>query len=157
MTKRGEEFAQLVHQVLVMEKRYDMEEVAQKCGVSYDTFYARVSNRIVFSIEEIRRLIRAAPDPRFAGYLLANTPFIAADRVNPADMLDEPLESIRRTALLMLVEASEVAEAIENAIADKRIDHREALIINTEIDSAERAVATVREHVQAFAKQHSSE
>ena len=154
MTKRGEEFAQLVHQVLVMEKRYDMEEVAKKCGVSYDTFYARVSNRVLFSIEEIRLLIRAAPDARFVGYLLANTPFVAAERADLDGLIDEPLESIRRTSVHMVIDASAVAHAIELAIADKRIDHREAQVINNEIDEAERALATVREHVQTFSKQN---
>ncbi len=89
--KRGEEFAQLVHQVLVMEK------VANTCGITYDTFYARITNRVTFSAEELKRLIRAAPDPRFAAYLLANTPFIAAERpeIEKIDDAQRALATVR--------------------------------------------------------------
>ena len=148
---RGAEFADLVHQVLVMEERFDMRQIAEACGMAYDTFYSRVCKRVVFSAEEIRNIIRAAPDPRFAAYILSGTRFVPAERTCPPGDTGEPFESIRRTAILMLIEASEVADAIEEALCDSRIDHREAQVIQNEIDAAERAVATVREHVRQFA------
>lgn len=149
--KRGEEFAGLVHQVLIIDRRYDIKKVAARCGMTYDSLYARLNNRVAFSAEEVRNLICAAPDPRFAGYLLSGSPFIAAERFDEDDLSDDPLESIRRTAMLMMIEAGEVLDAIETAIGDDRIDHREAVVIHEEIDAAERAVATVREHVRQFA------
>lgn len=150
--KRGEEFASLVHQILIIDRRYDIKIVASRCGMTYDTLYARLSNRVTFSAEEVRLLICAAPDPRFAGYLLSGSQFIPAERVDEEEMEDDPLESIRRTAMKMMTEAADVANAIEDAIGDNRIDHREAAVIHEEIDTAERAVATVREHVRQFAK-----
>ncbi|WP_428481353.1 hypothetical protein [Pyruvatibacter mobilis] len=50
----------------------------------------------------------------------------------------------------MLIEASEVAAAIEKSLHNSCTDHCEALVIYAEIDAAECAVAMVREHVRQF-------
>ncbi|WP_425062197.1 hypothetical protein [Pyruvatibacter mobilis] len=67
-----------MHQVLVMEEQFGMRQGAEACGIAYDTVYARVCKRVVFSAEEIRNIIRAAPDPRFAAYILSGTRFVPA-------------------------------------------------------------------------------
>lgn len=145
---RGADFASLVHNVLVMDERYSVRDVAEKIGMPYDTFYSRVSNRVPFSAEEIRTLMVHVPDNRLPAWLLEGTAFIPASRTSTTAGADTPEESLRHTSIMMLVEASEVAHQIEKAIADKRIDHREALLIKQDIEAAERAIATVREHVR---------
>ncbi|WP_428481354.1 hypothetical protein [Pyruvatibacter mobilis] len=74
----GAKLEDLVHQVLVMEEQFDMRQGAEACGIAYDTVYARVCKRVVFSAEEIRNIIRAAPDPCFAAYILSGTRFVPA-------------------------------------------------------------------------------
>ncbi|RMF05517.1 MAG: hypothetical protein D6773_05130 [Alphaproteobacteria bacterium] len=147
MKERGKDFADLVYQVLVLEERWKLKDIAATLGLKYDTFYSRVRNRTRFSADEIRRLIAAAPDPRFVSYLLRETPFVAADRV-PPDRCAEA-EAIHRGATRIVLEAADVLEAIEAALADDRIDHRESRVILKNIEEAERAVATLREVVRA--------
>lgn len=49
----------------------------------------------------------------------------------------------------ILIEAADVLEAVDHAFNDKRIDHREALKIQQEIEVAERALLALREHIRA--------
>lgn len=146
-TKRGQEFAALAHNIIVVEKRYSLKAVAGAMRINYDVLYGRLLNRVPFVAEEIRALLAAAPDPRFAAFLLSGTPFIPADR-----MADHPLvsvaETLRSSVIRMLLEAGDAASAIESAIEDGGIDHREAIGIMDEIGNAERAIATLREQVR---------
>ena len=139
---RGQRFAELVYQVLIAEKRYSAEATAAAMGLGYDTFYARIRNRIVLSADEIRRLISAAPDPRFVAYLLRGTAYVAADR--PPVSKAEDHEAIHRGATRIVIEATDVLEAVEAALADGRIDHRDTITIRNEIEIAERALASLR-------------
>lgn len=89
-------------------------------GLSYDAFSARLRNRVVFLADEIRQLISSVPDFRIAAWLLRDSRFIAADR----GRLDDPelplAESLRHSVLHVLIKATE------------------------------RAIATLRAHVQSF-------
>lgn len=148
-TERGRAFADLVYAVLVAEKRYAIEAVAAALGLTYHTLYARIRNRIVFSADEVRRLIEAAPDPRFVAYLLRGTPYVAADRVSGTDAAEA--EAIHRGATRIVIEATDVLEVVERALGDGRVDHRDALLIRTEIEIAERALASLRMRLRAAA------
>ncbi len=146
--RRGHEFAALVYNVLVMDGRYSVKEIAGRFGMPYDTFYARIANRTSFSAEEIRLLLRLVPDVRLAAWLLEGTPFLPAARPSKPEAGENFAESIRRSSIMMLVEAGEVAHQIETAIADGMIDHAEARLIQEDIETAERALLTLREHVR---------
>ena len=147
---RGQEFAELVHRIVVIEKRGAADQIAGALGLSYDALYARLRNRVKFSADEIQRLIATVPDFRIAAWILRDTRFIAADRGG----LDDPelpvTESLRHSVLHMLIEASEAASQVERALDDGRVDHREAAQIAADIEAAERAIATLRAHVEQF-------
>jgi hypothetical protein len=147
---RGKEFADLVHGVLTNTARGQLTEIAEAVGLSYDAFYARLRNRVVFSPEEVRALIAAVPDARIVSWVLLNTGYIAAER----GALDEPnlteQESLRHSVIRMLIEASEAASQVESALRDGHVDHREAIQIQRDIETAERAIATLRAHVARY-------
>ncbi len=145
MTGRGCDFAALAHAAIIVEQRYPLEETAAALGLTYHALYARLSNRVAFSAEEIRALVTAAPDPRFVAYLLRGTPFVAADRLPPEA---ETAETIHRGATRLVIEATDVLEAVETALRDGRLDHREARHIRNEVEVAERALATLRERLR---------
>ena len=74
---RGDGFSKLVYQILVIEKRRAIRDVAAAVGMEYASFHARVIGRTHFKAEEVSRLIAEVPDPRLCDYLLRNTGFIA--------------------------------------------------------------------------------
>jgi len=148
MSDRGEAFAQLVHSILVGERRYPADEVAEAMGIGYDALYARLRNRVAFTADEIRDLVRAAPDPRLVAYLLRGTAFVPADRVEMDAAGVDQAEAIHRGATRIVIEATDVLRAVEEALSDHRLDHRDALAIRNEIEIAERALASMRERLR---------
>lgn len=151
-TGRGSEFAALAYSVIVTEKRFSAKKVAMEMGLGYDALHARLVNRTPFSAEEIRRLIRAAPDSRLVGWLLRGTSFVGADRCSAPAATDaadsSDAEAIHRSATRIVLEAADVLESVERALADSRIDHRDALEIRQEIEIAERALASLGQHLR---------
>lgn len=147
--ERGRDFAMLVHQVIIDERRHSVKVVARAMGLSEHAFYARTANRVPFTADEIRRLMTAAPDPRFAAYLLRGTPYVAADR--PSETTETPEEHIHWGATRLVIEATDVLESVETALRDGRIDHRDALLLRKEIEIAERAIASLRTLVRRVA------
>lgn len=144
---RGRSFAQIVYQVVVAEKVVPLEKAAAALGMGYDALYARINGRTHFTADEIAALIACVPDPRLVGYLLRHSNLVAVERVESA--ADEAEQEIIRATHRILIEAADVLEAVDQALTDKRIDHREALTIQQEIEVAERALLTLREHVRS--------
>jgi len=139
--RRGTEFADIVYTVLVAEKRWTMEEIAQKMGMKYATLYARVHQRVLFSPDEVRDLIRVAPDIRLATYFMEGTAFIAADR---GDDAEAPADTVHRGATCTVLEATDVLRVVEEGLKDEKLDHRDKLRIEEEIRDAEQALASLR-------------
>ncbi len=146
------QFHEIAYQIVISEKRANVSVLAKKLGLSTDALYARLRGRNEFRPDEMQQLVRTVPDVRFASWFLSGTKFIPVDRVGTESETIEPGESLRRTALMMLVEASDAADQIEQALADNRIDVNEAAIIKADIETAERAIATLREHVRVMAR-----
>jgi hypothetical protein len=149
MADRGAEFAQLVYQLLVVEKRVSVDQAARAIGMGADALYARLNGRTVFSADEIAALLGIIPDPRPLAYLLKQSRYLAVERVSGP--LDDPETDIIRATHRILLEAADVLEAVDTAFHDGRIDHRDALVIQREIEVAERALVSLREHVRALA------
>lgn len=145
--ERGREFAQIVYTVLVIEKRWRVEDVAADMGMKYDTLYARVNGRVPFSAEEIRDLIRCAPDARLANYVLRDSDFIAIDRVLAEEVQDN--KDIHFGATHSVLQVSDVLRAIEKALDDDRLDHRERASVMRTINEAERSLASLRHRITA--------
>jgi Phage regulatory protein CII (CP76) len=139
-------FADLVYTVLVAEKKWPLKDVAEAMGMLYATLHARLHQRVAFNPEEIRALIAAAPDIRFAAYFLEDTPFIAID--GKAEPTDGSPESVHLGATKSVLEAADVLRAVEMSLDDNRIDHRDKARIGKEITEAERALATLRHRLE---------
>lgn len=147
---RGTEFSEIAYQVLVLGEHYDIARVAGDMGMSYDVLYARIRNRTPFSADEIRALLRAAPDPRFVSYLLAHSPFVAAERIEAR--LDDTEEGFYRAANRIVIEATDVLRAVNDALLDHKLDHRDLHQIHSEIAEAERALVSLRKHIQELSE-----
>ena len=148
---RGKEFAELVHRILVIERRGSLDRLAEKMGMQYSALYSRLNGRVSFTPDEVRALIAHVRDTRIVAWVLSGTPYLPAERAKVIPDEDEKLtlaESLRRTAMIMMFEATDAAEQVEFALADNRIDPSEAARIREDIDTAERAMATLREHVR---------
>ena len=139
---RGRDFADLVYTVLIVEKKWPLKEVADRMEMQYATLHARLHQRVMFSPEEIRALIHAAPDVRFIAYFLDDSRFVAVDRtVLQGDSL---AETVHLGATRTVIEATDVLRVVEKSLQDGHIDHRERLRIQKEIADAERALAALR-------------
>ncbi|NOD97158.1 hypothetical protein GS610_08045 [Ruegeria sp. HKCCD6228] len=147
---RGNEFASLVHRILTTEAQFSSKDVARNMGLEYDAFYARLRNRTVFSANEIKDLLSAMPDARLVSYFLEETNFVAGDRIETSGHDDE--ENLYRATNRIVLEATEVMRAMHLALADHRVDHQEALIIQAEIEEAERALVALRMHIAEASK-----
>ena len=140
--ERGRAFADLVYTVLVAEKKWPLKDVAERMGMQYATLHARLHQRVVFSPEEVRDLIAAAPDIRLIGFFLDDTPFIAVDRTEGPD--GKGVETLHLGATKTVLEAADVLRAVERGMLDEHIDHRDRARIAKEISEAERALASLR-------------
>ena len=146
--KRGQEFADITYELLI-QGEYDLRRTAACMGMGYDSLHARVHNRTCFSADEIRDLIACVPDHRLVGYLLRGTAYVAAERTADSTIGAAEAE-VMPTAHRVVYEAIDVMKAIETALRDDLIDHREAVQIRNEIEVAERVLVTLREHVAAL-------
>ncbi|MCP4559170.1 MAG: hypothetical protein GY873_29155 [Bosea sp.] len=138
-------FASLAHRLLIQEREADfsIESVAGRMGMSYDMLYSRLIQRTAFRPAEVTRLIATTRNMRLAQEILASTPFIAAKSPQAApaeaELIDLTLDHVEHSI--------EVLGAVREAIADKRIDHRDRLRLLAKIREAESILATLRVHV----------
>jgi hypothetical protein len=145
---RGEEFADLVHRILVNDNRYSLATAASGMGLLYETLYARVRNRTCFSAEEIRRLIRAVPDPRIVSYFFEGTAFVPVERA-PIGVKGGLEAELLPAAHRLVFGACDVLKLIEAVLRDGKIGRREAVKIEPELDALERVLLGLREQTKA--------
>lgn len=137
----GATFAELAHRILVHERGWSLQEVAEKMSMKYHTLYARLRGRVSFTPEEVRALLTIVPDARLANFLLESTPFIAVDRA----LVDSKSDTdVHRGATKSVLEVSDVLRAVEAGLQDQKIDHVDRARIVQEINEAERALAALR-------------
>ena len=132
--------------MLIAEKKWPLKDVAKRMGMQYATLHARLHQRVVFSPEEVRDLIGAAPDIRLIEFFLDDTPFIAVDRTALPE--GSEIETLHLGATRTVLEAADVLRAVETALDDARIDHRERAKIGKEIAEAEHALAALRSRLE---------
>ncbi len=137
----GATFAELAHRILVHERGWSLQEVAEKMGMKYHTLYARLRGRVSFTPEEVRSLLTIVPDARLANFMLEGTPFIAVDRA----LVDSKSDiDVHRGTTRSVLEVSDVLRAVEAGLQDQKIDHVDRARIVQEINEAERALAALR-------------
>ena len=142
---RGEYFASLVSKAIANSDRYKRSSIAKGIGMSYPSLDNRLHARTPFSADEIRRLIAFFPDPSLVSYLLRGTAFIAAERIEAG--ITEEEEAIFKAAHRIVLEASDVLRAVDEALLDRRIDHRDAAKICEEVEDAERGLISLRDYI----------
>ncbi len=151
---RGEAYAQLVKRILG-ETRDGIQRAAAGFGVKYDTFYSRLARgRVVFSADEIGRLIKITQRRELVDYLLADTGFLAVKRFssNGTDNQGSSQsytthDQIQQGAKSNIYVATEILQEVDKALADQKIDHRDKARILEDVHKAEVALASLREHL----------
>jgi hypothetical protein len=133
-------FAATAHRLIIVEKRVTAEIVADAIGLSYDQLYARLSGRVAFRPSEARALIAAVPARELAFALLAETPFVPADRVPPGAGIATLLDLTHRVVL----EAADLLREVKAGLIDGRIDHRDRARLRAETQTAEAVLASLR-------------
>ena len=138
----GSVFFSIVHQILVVEKRYSVREIAASLGMSYAAFYARISGRGSFTPEELRRLLQLVPDQRLVDWLLAKSAFMPVARVGKShpDLSISALEHATQTA----ERALSIVKDLSTAAVEETVDGECWKRIDGQISEMERSVATLR-------------
>lgn len=143
---RGKEFADLVYQSLIIEKETSLEDTAEAMKLSYHSLHARIHNKTLFSADEIRALMRFGRGDRFANYLLDGTGLIAVEHQESIGA-GGPDGIFRRTNRLA-IETGNVLEAVEAAMVDNKLDHRDKRAIRDEILLAEKTLVALRQSLE---------
>lgn len=78
--RQTSEFAAVLHRILTRDRTRSMRDIAVALGLSYPAFYARLSGRVPFSIDEARAVLAEIPDHRLVDALLAGTRFGGFER-----------------------------------------------------------------------------
>ncbi len=134
-----DKFSELVHQIIVGGKTYQLKTVAHELGYEYDTLYARLNKRVEFKADEVRKLLGVVPDMRLISYLLEKTDYIAVDSMLVPENADD--KGISDGVQELVVQAADVLKAVRSALSDQKIDHLENRKIMDEIDEVERTLA----------------
>jgi len=137
----GDEFATLVRQILVIEKRRSIRDVAASLGMEYANFHARVCGRVSFKAGEINQLIREVPDPRLCDFLLRDTPYLAVPGLRPTEASNE---GALRAAIRLAGESLATIEQISDSLVEGQLEPAGYEQLVEHVREAERAVGTLR-------------
>ena len=144
---RGDEFSRLVYQILVIEKRRAIRDVAAAAGMEYASFHARVIGRTHFKAQEVSRLIAEVPDPRLCDYVLRNTSFVAVPRPMATAT---PRQSAFQAAVQLASESLATIGHIGSTLLDGQLDQEGYEHLSNHVREAERAVSNLRAGLMAL-------
>jgi hypothetical protein len=143
-------FSHLVKKVME-DRKVSMQELSAMLDMKYDALSSRFrSNGSPFSPDEVREIIRALPDVRLVNFILSGTHYIGAERAEEDDDPVHAMRDLRETAIRMSIEAADANHAILRALADNKICHQDFIVLEQELEIAEAAVATVKQHVRTI-------
>ncbi len=111
--KQPDEFSQLVHKIVIHERRGILKDIAAALNLSYGAFHNRLIGRAEFNPREINLLLRELADPRLGECLFAGTGFRAIPHRWDSD---SDLEVVIN-ALTFVIEALK-AKRTENVLED---------------------------------------
>jgi hypothetical protein len=77
---RRESFPQLVQRALRKDRGISLQALSDGLGMKYNAFHARMSRRVGFTPDELKKMFLQFPDPRIADYLLSGTSYLAVLR-----------------------------------------------------------------------------
>lgn len=134
-------FALIAYQVLVVEKRASVAEIAARMGISYAALHSRLIGRARFRPDEIRQLVSLVPDQRLVQYFIADSRFILAERIAP-DVTDT--DGIRTAVAKAMREATDVLMIVIRSLeAGMALGPRDRAAILKEVREAESAMASL--------------
>lgn len=127
---RLRDFAQVLHRLLARERQRSIRDVAGALGLSYPAFYARLSGRVPFSTEEIRRVLQEVPDRRLADALLADTPFgaYARARLTGGQAGEDTVATALRAMQEVVAVVQGLASGIERDVLEMHVNEGERLL-----------------------------
>lgn len=134
------EFSRLAYQAIVVEKRGELKDVADRMGMKYATLHARLNQRAHFRPGEIRTLLGVLPHQDLISYLIARTPYVLAARPDG----DDGGRDVMTWSHESLFHVVDVLRQVRAALADGFIDHREKIPLLADIAEAETALASLK-------------
>lgn len=137
------DFAATLHRVLIADRIRPLRDVAKAAGFSYPALYARISGRVPFSVEEIRRILLEVPDIRLVDALLAGTCFAAFARAPLSG--GQAARGVVGTALVATQQVAQIANELATHVEDGTLDLDAQERLNQRILEAERSLAILRQ------------
>jgi hypothetical protein len=138
-------FSELAYQIIVVERRGRVAELAGALGVSAPVVYSRLNGRTRFRPDEVRRLIEALDDQRLLRFFADNSRYVVARRP-----IGEEVEAITDATAKTLHEAIDLMQIVTGALEDGlKLDDRDRRAILKEVKDAETAIANLRVAVEA--------
>ena len=141
---RSTDFASVLHRPLARERLRSIRDIAGALGLSYPAFYARLSGRVPFSTDEIRRVLQEVPDRRLADALLADTPFGAYPRARLTG--GQAGEDMVATAMRAMQEIVAVVQGLASSV--------ERDVLEIHVNEGERLLAILRHVLRHDSKRH---
>ena len=116
-SKLGKEFANLLQQVFVHNKsnQWSVKDVARGMGLKEATFRSRFNaeeRRTQISPEEIKSLLKVAPDLQLINYFLEDTPYMAAEKAPIPESGKKDPKVLRARADITVEEAADVIRQV---------------------------------------------
>jgi hypothetical protein len=139
--------AALLRQILLIEKRRPLGEVAAAMGIEYSNLYGRVTGRVQLNAEELSALLRVLPDPRILDLLLSDTPFVAVVRPDGGD--NHPVASAAELGLRSIEEIIAASHDIVAALNNDDLDGSARTRVEGHVAEAQRHLASLRLALQS--------
>lgn len=143
---RPTDFASVLHRLLAQERVRSVRDIASTLDLSYPAFYARLSGRVAFSTDEIRRVLQEVPDRRLADALLADTPFGAYPRARLTG--GQAGEDAVTTALRAMQEVVAVVQGLASGV--------ERDVLEIHVNEGERLLAILRHVLRHVPKRNAA-
>ena len=142
---RPDGFAQLIYQMLVVEKLAPVGQVADALRLTPSALYGRMHGRSRFRLEEVRALIVLLDDQRLLRWFCDDSRYVVARR--PAG--DAAGQAVLPATVDALHGAIDLMKIVVSALEDgPRLDHRDRAAILKEVKEAETAIANLRAAVE---------
>ena len=156
MTEVAISFARLVSLILTVDKTAEanIDSIAHKMGITASTLRSRIRHddqRTKFTIDELKSLIQATEDLRLVDFFLEETSFIVSRRISQSGngKVEDIKTATRDGADDAMIETADVLETVLHALKDGNLGHREKAKIISEIEGAERSLASLKAVLEA--------
>lgn len=137
------DFANTLHRLLVVDRVRPLRDVAKASGFSYPALYARMTGRVPFSADEIRRVLLEVPDIRLVDALLSGTCFAGFVRAPLAGGLAK--RGAVGTAMHAMQQVARIAGDVAALVEDDALDAEALERLGQQILEAERSLAILRQ------------